>query len=1062
VSNFFDTGRHVKQFSNHSFAGSRLPLFTLPRIHIHHRRRALLALALTVLCCAPFGAAATTVAALQMQLGNPSDATADTNNHNHFLIVREVEALDYNDSMGQPNWASWDLTSSDIGSSGRSSNFFTDTNLPPNFFWVPGDPINPFSGSGYDRGHMCPSGDRTSSPETNDLVFYMSNIIPQASAQNQGIWANFESYCRSLLSTSEVLIVCGPSQFTTNKLYSNHVTIPGYTWKIVVVAPLGGGMATNRITANTRVIGINVPNTGAVGSDPWQNYITSVNQIQNDTGFTFFTALAPNLASVLRSKVDGQAAPAPVISGFSPTSGNPGLLVSISGTNLNFTTNVTFNGFSAPFTINSPTNLTATVPANATSGLITVKSLGGTVNSSGSFTVTTATNADLAINASHTGAFTQGDLGDVISLIVTNVGAAAATGLVTISNTLPAGLVATALDGAGWTTDLSTLTCNRSDSLGPNATYPAIVITVNVLSNAPAAVTNFATLSNPNETNLLNNSSSDAITINPASAPVVVTSSASNINATTVTLTGNVNPDGQPATVQFEYGPTTNYGSLIAAGTFTGTNAQALSAGVTNLSASTTYHFRAVASNVLGSAFGLDQTFTTTTLATPDLAITLSHPGIFTQGDIGDTYVISITNVGPAASSGTITVSNSLPAGLTATSIGGSGWTTDLATLTGTRSDVLAGGAGYPPITLKVNVSLNAPAIVTNRATVFGAGDANPANDSAADPTTINPTTNRSILAGWDTSSLPGGANNYGPSPLAPTTNAPNVTAIGLTRGVGVGTANTGAARGWGGSGWTNSTSVAAIGSNQFLTFGLAANAGFQLSFAAISRFDYRRSNTGPTNGLLQYQLGSGPFVDIATLSYPSNSSTGASLDPINLSTLSALQNIGPGTNVTFRVVNWGGGSAGTWYVFDTASNTAPDLVIQGTVSPILTPIEAWRFQYFGITNNSGVAADTAVNSSDGMPNLLKYALGLNPLVPTPNPVVGDITTGYLRLTLPKNPNATDITYFVQVTSDIVAGPWTTAGTVLDENTPTLLQVHDSAAVPASTQRFIRLEVTRP
>src|SRR5262249_45435739 len=97
----------------------------------------------------------------------------------------------------------------------------------------------------------------------------------------------------------------------------------------------------------------------------------------------------------------------------------------------------------------------------------------------------------------------------------------------------------------------------------------------------------------------------------------------------------------------------------------------------------------------------------------------------------------------------------------------------------------------------------------------------------------------------------------------------------------------------------------------------------------------------------------------------------------------------------------------------------------------------------------------------DGMPNLLKYGLGLNPLVPAANLIVGDIASGYLRLTTPKNPNATDITYIVQVTGDL-NGPWTSAGTVVDQNTPTLLQVHDGIPVSASTQRFIRLEITNP
>src|SRR3954471_5856413 len=75
----------------------------------------------------------TTNLADQMQLGNPSGAIADTNNHNHFLYQLPVEAVDYNDNMGQPNWASWDLTSEDANNAvPRSDNFFTNIYLPPN------------------------------------------------------------------------------------------------------------------------------------------------------------------------------------------------------------------------------------------------------------------------------------------------------------------------------------------------------------------------------------------------------------------------------------------------------------------------------------------------------------------------------------------------------------------------------------------------------------------------------------------------------------------------------------------------------------------------------------------------------------------------------------------------------------------------------------------------------------------------------------------------------------------------------------------------------------------
>ena len=175
-----------------------------------------------------------------MQLGNPSGATADTNNHDHYLIQRPVEALDYNDHLGEPNWVSWDLTSEDAsGAVGRSSTYFTDDTLPPGFFQVTSAD---YTGSGWTRGHMCPSGDRTDSRADNDMVFLMSNMVPQASSQNSGVWGQFEDYCRTLARAgNELLIICGPSRFTGAYIASGHVAVPGYTWKIAVVVPLGGG-----------------------------------------------------------------------------------------------------------------------------------------------------------------------------------------------------------------------------------------------------------------------------------------------------------------------------------------------------------------------------------------------------------------------------------------------------------------------------------------------------------------------------------------------------------------------------------------------------------------------------------------------------------------------------------------------------------------------------------------------------------------------------------------------------------------------------------------------------
>ena len=96
------------------------------------------------------------------------------------------------------------------------------------------------------------------------------------------------------------------------------------------------------------------------------------------------------------------------------------------------------------------------------------------------------------------------------------------------------------------------------------------------------------------------------------------------------------------------------------------------------------------------------------------------------------------------------------------------------------------------------------------------------------------------------------------------------------------------------------------------------------------------------------------------------------------------------------------------------------------------------------------------------MPNLLKYGLGLNPLVPTNSPVVGDTSTGYLRLTAPKNPAATDVSFYVELTGALTTPSWTTNATTVIQNSPSLLQVRANAPVASSAGGFMRLRVSRP
>ncbi|HLP01788.1 MAG TPA: DNA/RNA non-specific endonuclease [Opitutaceae bacterium] len=240
----------------------------------------------------------------QAVLGNPTGATADATDHDHFLIQRAQYAMDYSDNRRVPNWVSWSLSSSDYGNVSRSDKWAPDPDLPASFTVVSTSTYN--GGAVYDRGHMCPSADRTASNADNYAVFYMSNILPQASRNNQGLWNTFEAYCRTLASAgNEVLIVCGAHTYGGATVGPSGTAIPDRVWKIAVVVPEGEGSALARIDASTRVIALDTPNTNTVGS-AWSDYVTSVSNLEVATGYTFFSALPAGLAATLKAKIDGQ------------------------------------------------------------------------------------------------------------------------------------------------------------------------------------------------------------------------------------------------------------------------------------------------------------------------------------------------------------------------------------------------------------------------------------------------------------------------------------------------------------------------------------------------------------------------------------------------------------------------------------------------------------------------------------------------------------------------------------------------------------------------------------
>jgi endonuclease G len=236
-------------------------------------------------------------------LGLPSPSS--TSDPNSFLSVKSGYVLSYNSSRKVPNWVSWELNTSYLGSSDRQNDFRPDDTLPAS---LPQAQLADYSGSGYDRGHMCPSADRTLTVAANSQTFYLSNMVPQAANNNRGPWADLENELRTIANTGKELYIISGGTFSasSNKIGSG-VVVPDKTFKVVVVLD-AVGQGPSAVTANTRVIGVLMPNEDSQisASADWHSFRVSVDAIEAQTGEDFLSDVDPAIQAVVESRVDNQ------------------------------------------------------------------------------------------------------------------------------------------------------------------------------------------------------------------------------------------------------------------------------------------------------------------------------------------------------------------------------------------------------------------------------------------------------------------------------------------------------------------------------------------------------------------------------------------------------------------------------------------------------------------------------------------------------------------------------------------------------------------------------------
>ncbi len=238
-----------------------------------------------------------TLADRNVRFGAPTPEPKD-----HHLIERPQFVLSYSDTKKGPNWVSWNLTKADIGNAKRQTSFEPDPLLPKSFARVKHSDYN---GSGFDRGHMCPSKDRSASDEDNAATFVTTNIVPQAPKCNQGGWERFETHCRDLVQAGNVLyIACGPhgeggegSIARATSVGKARVSVPASVWKVALVLPSADAVPTR----DTKALAVWMPNDQSVPED-WKPYKTTVADVEKRTGYTFFPLLPADVAEAIKGR----------------------------------------------------------------------------------------------------------------------------------------------------------------------------------------------------------------------------------------------------------------------------------------------------------------------------------------------------------------------------------------------------------------------------------------------------------------------------------------------------------------------------------------------------------------------------------------------------------------------------------------------------------------------------------------------------------------------------------------------------------------------------------------
>jgi endonuclease G len=210
---------------------------------------------------------------------------------------RQGYALAEDGRLKIPLWVQYELSPGELeGPASRQENFRPDLSIPAGYRAE----LEDYQGSGWDRGHMAPAADMTRSDEVMGESFLLSNMSPQNSTLNRGLWANLEEAVRGWVRQRGTLtVITGPvfepeqARVSYRLIGPHHVAVPTHFYKIVVDA---------RNSSAVQALAFLVPNQAPGGRD-LQGFLTSIDRIEAVTGIDFLSELPDSQEAAVESRV---------------------------------------------------------------------------------------------------------------------------------------------------------------------------------------------------------------------------------------------------------------------------------------------------------------------------------------------------------------------------------------------------------------------------------------------------------------------------------------------------------------------------------------------------------------------------------------------------------------------------------------------------------------------------------------------------------------------------------------------------------------------------------------